>query len=66
MARPFTLSVFTDSLESAAADGEVKIMKEKNIQKIFDLQGTTLANSRGFQLSYFQDPACLITPDEVP
>jgi len=47
MARPFTLSVFTDSLESAAANGE----------------GTTLANSRGFQLSYFQDPACLITPD---
>jgi len=47
MAKPFSLSVFTDSLESAAADGE----------------GTTLANSRGFQLSYFQDTTCLVTPD---
>lgn len=47
MAKPFSMSVYTDSMESAAAAGE----------------GTAAANSRGFQLSYFQQSDCLITPD---
>ena len=64
MAKPFTLSVFTDSQESAAADSEVGDVKDPDAQIIaFIWQGAALANSRGFQLSYFQESACLITPD---